>query len=196
MPRINSYILPFSEVAPVNRFASVNRVQFASTINATSSSTSAARLGSILIPANSYGINEVIEVKTLVSKVGTTNAATIRFYHHTLDQVSGATQFATCTYPQNIGGSPTGATPLFRRLAISVVNGTGRGTLCLQPTVSEGNDVYFGQNETGTTFTNYYSTGGLSSLTIDWSVDNYILVAGFVSSSLDYLDFKYLKINN
>lgn len=50
MPRINSYVLPFSEVAPANRFASVNRVQFASTINATSSSTSAARLGSILIP--------------------------------------------------------------------------------------------------------------------------------------------------
>lgn len=196
MPRINSYVLPFSETPPGGRFASVNRVEFSTTTNVTSNSTSVVRLGSILIPANSYGANEVIEIKTLVAKVGTTNAATVRFYHHTLDQISGATQFATCTYPQSIGGSATLATPLFRRLAISIAAGTGRGTLCFQPTVSEGNDVYFAQNETGIISGNYYSTGGLSSLTINWTVDNYILVAGFVSSSLDSLDFKYLKINN
>jgi hypothetical protein len=80
-------------------------------------------------------------------------------------------------------------------LAISVANGTGRGTVVFRNTTSAANDIFF-NNSIDPIETRIAIAGGVTNLAIDWTVNNYIIVAGSVVSASDILQYKYLKVNN
>jgi len=194
MSKINNYNLPYSEIQASQKFDADNRLVISKTeIGVTSSSTSMTPLYNIFIPANTFMANDILELKTVVSKTGTVGGATIRFYWNETADLTTATQLGTVTYPTTIGGSPALIFPMFRRLAISVAVGTGRGTVLFRTTTSTANDIYF---NVSTDPDNYYSTGGIENLAIDWTIDGYILVAGSVTSTSDYIQCKYMKLNN
>jgi hypothetical protein len=193
MSKINNYNLPYSEIQASQKFDADNRLVISKTeIGVTSSSTSMTALYNIFIPANTFIANDILELKTVVSKTGTVGGATIRFYWNETADLTTATQLGTVTYPTTINGSPAVIFPMFRRLAISVAVGTGRGTVLFRTTTSTANDIYFNVSDPD----NYYSTGGIENLAIDWTIDGYILVAGSVTSTSDYIQCKYMKLNN
>ena len=196
MPRLNSYTLPTSEVAVTGRFSATNRLVFSQTaIGVTSSSTSEVKLASVLIPANSYGLDDILEVKALLFKTNSNAGCTIRFYINDTDDLVTPTQIGTVTFPVTTGGTNINSLNFFRRLAIAVANGTGRGTVVFRNTTSAANDIFFSYQAVDRLTINS-SAGGVSNLSINWTVDNYIIVAGSVVNTLDILQYKFLKVNN
>ncbi len=194
MGLLNTKDLPVSEVAGAGGFAADNRIVISKTdIGATSSSTSTVALYNIFVPANTFGADDILELKTVVTKTGTVGGSTIRFYWNDAADLSTATQLGIVTYPASIGGSPAITFPMFRRLAISVANGTGRGTMVFKSTISAANDIFF---NIASAPNNYYSTGGIENLAINWTIDSYILVAGSVTSTSDFIQCEYMKLNN
>lgn len=196
MPRLNTYTLARSEVALTGRFSATTRLSFSETaIGVASSSTSEVKLASVLIPANSYGLNDILEVKSLLFKTNSNAGCTIKFYINDTDDLVTPTQIGTVTFPVSTGAANINSLNLFRRLAISVANGTGRGTVVFRNTTSAANDIFF-NNSIDPIETRIAIAGGVTNLAIDWTVDNYIIVAGSVVSASDILQYKYLKVNN
>lgn len=195
MPRLNTYTLVRSEATVAGKFSATNRIDISKTeIGATSSSTSEVKLASVLIPANTYGLNDILEVKSLLFKTNSNGGCTLRFYVNTTDDLVTPTQVGIVTFPVTTGGSTINSLNFFRRLAIAVANGTGRGTVVFRNTTSAANDIFF--NYSGVINTSIAIAGGVTNLAIDWTVDNYLIVAGSVVSSSDILQYKYLKVNN
>ena len=196
MPRLNSYTLPTSEVAVAGKFSATNRLVFSQTaIGVTSSSTSEVKLASVLIPANTYGLDDILEVKALLFKTNSNAGCTIRFYINDTDDLATPTQIGTVTFPVTVSGTSINSLNFFRRLAISAANGTGRGTVVFRNTTSAANDIFFTYTSLDRLTINS-SAGGVSYLPINWTVDNYIIVAGSVVNTLDILQYKFLKVNN
>lgn len=194
MPRLNSYTLVRSEGAVTGRFSATNRTTFSETaIGVTSSSVSEVKLASVLIPANTYVVNDVLEVKALSFKTNSNAGCTIKLYINDTNDLVTPTQIGTVTYPVSFGGTTINVVPIFRRMAIAVTNGTGRGTVVFRNTTSAANDIFFSYTSLDQSTS---SAGGVSNLSINWTVDNYIILAGSVVSASDILQYKYLKVNN
>lgn len=102
----------------------------------------------------------------------TNNLFNFYFYLNTSATLVGATLVATNTSV----AAATRAAQLYRRLTIDVAAGTGNGTIVL-------NTSYLARDDVGAA--NY--TTGFSTLTTNWTVDQYIIVSGSVVSTLDSL---------
>lgn len=196
MSKINQYNLPNSEIAASGKFAADNRIVISKTdIGATSSSTSITALYNIFIPANTFVADDILELKTIISKTGIRGGATIKFYWNEIPNlVETPIQLGTVTYPAVFGGNAFVTFPMFRRLAISVANGTGRGTIIFNTGTSASNDIHF--SFTNQISNNYYSTGGVQNIAINWTINSYILVAGQTTDVADYIQCRYMKLNN
>lgn len=199
MARLNSYKLPanssLSGVSP-SAFETSIKYTFSKTLGVTSSSTSEVVLSSILIPADTYGINttvntRLLEVKALVYKTGTNGGATIRLYVNDTNNLNTPTQIGVVTYPVSNASSPVNHMPIFRRMWIDNSTGLVRGTVVFRTTTSASNDIFFSASNNVNSI-----AGGVSFLPINWAVDNYIIVAGSVVSTSDVIQCQYLKINN
>jgi hypothetical protein len=151
------------------------------TSTGTVNSTSITLIHSILIPANTFVADDIVTIETCITKSATNNQFSQYFYINTSASLSGAILIATNT---GIGLS-TRASQLYRRLAINVPAGTGNATTAVNSTFSARDDVGA---------TNY--TTGFSTLSINWTVDQYLIVAGSVVSTSDSLTCQWIKAAN
>ena len=147
-----------------------------------SSSISNTKLYSILIPANTFTTNEVLDVRTIVTKTGVNGTCTLRLYLNTIDAVGGVT-LGICTYI-----SSSLFLPFTRRLAI---RNTTTATLNFRNSTSAPNDIWFNDTDF-----NGHAVGGIDSQAVNWTGDLYLVVGGQLSSSLDVIQARFLKINN
>jgi hypothetical protein len=144
-------------------------------------STSITLIHSILIPANTFVADDVVTIETCISKSATNNTFSQYFYINTSANLTGAILIAT-----NTGiGATTRAAQLYRRLAINVPAGTGNATISVNSTFNVRDDVGAA---------NY--TTGFSTLSINWTVDQYLIVAGSVVSTSDSLTCEWIKAAN
>jgi hypothetical protein len=145
-------------------------------------STSITLIHSILIPANTFVVDDVVTIETCNSKSATNNTFSQYFYINTSASLSGAILIATNT--GIVAG--TRAAQLYRRLAINVPAGTGNATIGINSTFNIRDDI-------GST--NNHSTG-FSTLSINWTVDQYLIVAGSVVNTSDSLTCQWIKAAN
>jgi hypothetical protein len=143
-------------------------------------STSNTLINSLLIPANTFSSGDIVTIETCVTKSATNNAFSFYFAVNTSATLVGATLVATNTSVAN----NIRAAQLYRRLAIDVASGSGNGTIVLNTSFAARDDI------SGT-----YTTG-FSTLTTDWTVDQYLIVAGSVVSTSDTLSCQWIKASN
>ena len=144
-------------------------------------STSNTLINSLLIPANTFSSGDIVTIETCVTKSATNNLFNFYFYLNTSATLVGATLVATNTSV----AAATRAAQLYRRLAIDVAAGTGNGTIVLNTSFAARDDVGVA---------NY--TTGFSTLTTNWTVDQYIIVSGSVVSTSDTLSCQWIKVSN
>lgn len=136
-------------------------------------STSETLLTSILIPANTFTTGDILEVTSMPCVTTAANNKTLRFYFNTSSSLAGATQY----------GAIVGASTItfFRRH--SRVISTGLKTyFSLSSTI--------GNSEGATSNTTVYT-----SINVDFTVDQYLVVSGQLTVGTDtlYVDFITIK---
>jgi hypothetical protein len=144
-------------------------------------STSNTLINSLLIPANTFSSGDIVTIETCVTKSAANNLFSFYFYVNTSATLVGATLVATNTSV----AAATRAAQLYRRLTIDVAAGTGNGTIVLNTSFAARDDVGVA---------NY--TTGFSTLTTNWTVDQYIIVSGSVVSTSDTLSCQWIKASN
>jgi hypothetical protein len=143
-------------------------------------STSNTLINSLLIPANTFSSGDIVTIETCVTKSATNNTFSFYFYVNTSATLVGATLVATNTSV----ATATRAAQLYRRLAIDVAAGAGNATIAVNSTFGVRDDI------SGT-----YTTG-FSTLSINWTVNQYLIVAGSVVSTSDFLTCEWIKAAN
>lgn len=138
-------------------------------------------INSLLIPANTFSSGDIVTIETCVTKSATNGAFSFYFYMNTSSSLVGSTLVATNTSVLNT----TIAAQLYRRLTIDVAAGTGNGTIVLNTSFAARDDIGVG---------NY--TTGFSTLTTNWTVDQYLIVSGSVVSTSDTLSCQWIKASN
>jgi hypothetical protein len=144
-------------------------------------STSNTLINSLLIPANTFSSGDIVTIETCVIKSATNNTFSFYFSVNTTPTLAFATLVATNTSV----ASNIRAAQLYRRLAIDVASGSGNGTIVLNTSFAAREDI-------GST--NY--TTGFSTLTTNWTVDQYLIVSGSVVSTSDTLSCQWIKASN
>jgi hypothetical protein len=144
-------------------------------------STSNTLINSLLIPANTFSSGDIVTIETCVTKSAANNLFSFYFYVNTSALLGGATLVATNTSV----ASNIRAAQLYRRLTIDVASGSGNGTIVLNTSFAARDDMGSG---------NY--TTGFSTLTTNWTVDQYIIVSGSVVSTSDTLSCQWIKASN
>jgi hypothetical protein len=138
--------------------------------------TSATRLNSVFVPANTFGAGDVITVEFEVQKTATTSTSTFNLYYNTQDNLNSATLLSTRGENAtiiNIYG--------YRSIAVRVANGTGAGSLINNTTTGVATDFS-------------YFASAPSTVAVNWTVDSYILLSGFASAT-DALRCIFLKVS-
>ena len=149
---------------------------FRTTGSLTTTNITETVLMSVLIPASSMTADNItiFRIEAGVAKTGTANSASCRFYVNTSGVIAGATQLASFTIPS------TTLTTMFSRFgAIS----SSTSTEFFGSSTSNSSD-YFGQ------------AGGVTTVNINWTVDQYIILAGNVVNAADSIGGFYLKVSN
>ncbi len=167
----------------INGFNMYNPFQTISltTPQSTTSSLTEVKLGSILVPANTFKTFDVVKLESFIKKTGTNAVSNVRLYWNNTDDLTTPVQIA-----EYIGVPATAtAIPMLRRLSIMVSDGSGNGTNVLLNTV----DIYQDYLNAGLTTTP-------SSLAIDWTIDSYIVVAGDVDNASDNINCQWIRITN
>jgi hypothetical protein len=156
--------------------APIRNIQSTTDGTAVTGTTSGTLTTSILIPANTVGVNDVIYVKTRIRKTGTAGTVITRMYVNTSAAIGGsliatsATAVATTLYFQ-----------YSRTLAVKSTTNT--------ETMAGNLNVNADDNTSVTT--------AVSANNIDWTVDQYLVVAVTNSSTADSSrsSFVHLQIN-
>lgn len=144
-------------------------------------STSNTLINSLLIPANTFSSGDIVTIETCLTKSATNGAFSFYFYVNTSATLVGATLVATNT---SVAAS-TRAAQLYRRLAVDVASGSGNGTIVVNTSFAVRDDIGA---------TNY--TTGFSTLTTNWTTDQYLIVSGSVVSTSDTLSCQWIKASN
>lgn len=118
---------------------------------------------SLLIPANSFSSNGMLEVLCRMSKTGNLGTSTVKMYKNTSNTLTGATLIATFTNAQ-------GASSIFAQ---------GIRTFRIN------SNTLTGFNSTVNNTLDYGSTTGLISTTFTTNVDNYIIFSITLASIAD-----------
>jgi hypothetical protein len=170
-------------MAKINNFNVGNLYKLVTTTTPSGSvnSTSNTLINSILIPANTFSINDIVTLETCVTKSGAVYNGSVFFYYNTSSSLIGATLLATFS---NFGTN-TRAAQLYRRLSIVTSDGSGNGTQVVSSS-------YVARDDMGS----YNYTGGFSTLSINWTSDVYLIVSGLVANSAENLTCQWLKAAN
>ena len=167
----------------INGFNMYNPFQTISltTPQSTTSSLTEVKLGSILVPANTFKTFDVVKLESFVKKTGTNAISNVKLYWNNTDDLTTPVQIAEYV------GVPATATaiPIIRRLSIITSDGSGNGTNVLLNTVDINQD-----------YINAGLTTTPSSLAINWTIDSYIVVAGDVDNASDNINCQWIRITN
>ena len=144
-------------------------------------STSNTLINSLLIPANTFSSGDIVTIETCVTKSATNGAFNFYFSVNT----SATLVFATLVATNTSVASNVRAAQLYRRLAIDVASGSGNGTIVVNTSIAARDDIGVA---------NY--TTGFSTLTTNWTTDQYLIVSGSVVSPLDTLSCQWIKASN
>ena len=144
-------------------------------------STSNTLINSLLITANTFSSGDIVTIETCVTKSATNGAFNFYFSVNT----SATLVFATLVATNTSVASNVRAAQLYRRLAIDVASGSGNGTIVVNTSIAARDDIGIA---------NY--TTGFSTLTTNWTVDQYIIVSGSVVSTSDTLSCQWIKASN
>jgi hypothetical protein len=167
-----------SKINGYTSFTDIKKTIKTSSVGLYSGSTSVVKLGSVFIPANTFNSNEIIEIEAIIQKSGITTSSNITLYWNSSDTITSATLLATNTY--DITWDPIS---ISRNIAIRTQNGTSQGSLVNNATSTIGTDY--------TVF-----TASMSVVSLNWTINSYILVGGFTPTTINNLRCITLKISN
>jgi hypothetical protein len=194
MSRLNGYTLPLGPNDPSNPAEGgapeLRKVVSSTVAGVTSSSTSTSTiLYNLFVPANTFVINEVLDLRAMgVITRPLATACTLRFYWGTTaSTITGAILLGTCTYAA--GSTVVGEKPLpfHRRLGI---RNTTTQTIVLDTVRSTSTDIRVDTNNES------HMTGGIDLVAVNWTTDGYFIVQGNTTTTADVLQVKWMKINN
>lgn len=126
-------------------------------------SGSIVKLMSVFIPANSFSANDILTLQYRAEKSLATGTSTMQFYWNTSDTLTSATQLST----RGIAAANVSLAG-YRRLAVRTSNNN-----TLISAVSYAQD---------TDYSNWIGVNP-STVSINWTVDSYIMLGGFGASS-------------
>jgi len=152
------------------------------TPQSTTSSLTEVKLGSILVPANTFSAGDSLKVECFARKQNTNATSNIRVYWNSSDSISSPSPIRIGEY-LGLGATFT-AIPIIRRLGVNTSNGSGNGTSVLLNTI----DVYQDYINNNTSLP--------SNLALNWTVDSYIILAGDVDNASDILNCQWIRITN
>jgi hypothetical protein len=147
------------------------------------SSLSEVKLGSINIPANTFGVNDVLKIEVAIKKTGSNGLSSFKIYWNSSDSISSPTPIQISQYANVVGVTTT---PIFfvRRISIANLSGSGDGTQVHLNT----DNVYQDYVRVGN-----YNT---STLAIDWTTSGWIIIAGNVANASDSINCQWMRITN
>jgi hypothetical protein len=153
------------------------------TPQSTTSSTSEVKLGSIGIPANTFGVGDVLKIEIAIKKTGSNGLSSFKIYWNSSDSIVSPMPLQIAQYANVVGVTTT---PIFlnRRISIATNDGSGNGT----QTHQNNDNVYQDYIRVG----NYTST----TLAINWTVDSWIIIAGNVANASDNINCQWMRVTN
>jgi hypothetical protein len=153
------------------------------TPQSTTSSTSEVKLGSINIPANTFGVGDVLKIEIAIKKTGTNGLSSYKIYWNSADSISSPTPLQIAQYTNVVG---TTTNPIFfsRRISIAADDGSGDGT----QTHLNTDNVYQDYLRIG----NYAAT----TLAINWDIDGWLIIAGNVANASDSINCQWMRVTN
>lgn len=154
---------------------------FQTTTSNSTNSTSITALGSVLIPGGTYGLGNAVRCFGSFDKVNANGGYDTRLYWNTTPNLSGSpTLFAT-----NATATVQAAQflPLYKFLLINSLTGANNTFIYPLGVTTLVNDL----NPT---------TSSPSTISIDWTIDGYVVFAGAVTSTSDTLNFRWGKVIN
>lgn len=139
------------------------RINVTDPVTLTAAGTTEQKFISVLVPANTFGQDDLINIHTCFSKPTTSFTGTIRLRFNTTDTLSTATILGTAGW----GLATIKTSNVYRRFAIVQANGTGNRTKGLSTVQGVNNDV------------NVNVSGGYTqapgNFAINWTSDVYIM---------------------
>ena len=168
-------------MSKINGFNFYNNKQVVSTNGTPSNYVNAAsttKITSVYVPANTFAAGDILHIEWQIKLTGLTTGtySTILYWNET-DDLTTPIQLTTRTlnntsifYGQN------------RRLSVIVANGTGNGS-----------KIY----GTGTALDSDFAAASfaLSTVALNWTVDSYIILAGFCGTGTG-VRTEFLKVSN
>ena len=139
---------------------------------------STTKITSVYVPANTFSAGDILHIEWQYRLTGsTTSTGTTNLYWNETDDLTTPIQLTTRTlnntskfYGQN------------RRLSIIVADGTGNGS-----------KIYGTANQSDSDLT--AATFVLSTVALNWTVDSYIILAGFCGTGTG-VRTEFLKVSN
>lgn len=136
--------------------------------------TTETKLYSQLIPAGTLTAGDLLDIMTFISATSNANNKTFRMYLNTSDSLTGATQIAFLQV------TTTGLNGVFQRF-LQVISSTS------QRIVLTSSNVFTGYGN---------SSANYSNLTIDFTVDQYLMISGQLANTGDTMIIYQLKARN
>jgi hypothetical protein len=164
-----------------NGFDFYNNKQVVSTSGTPSNYVNAAsttKITSVYVPANTFAAGDILHIEWQIKLTGlTTGTYSTNLYWNETDDLTTPIQLTTRTlnnttifYGQN------------RRLSVIVANGTGNGS-----------KIYGTGTDLDSDFAS--ATFVLSTVALNWTVDSYIILAGFCGTGTG-IRTEFLKVSN
>ena len=148
------------------------RIVLKNSTDSSTSSTTNVLLYSGLISANTFTTGDLIRIEATFRKTNTLNNYITRIYTNTSASLTGATQIATRSPANNI---------LYAKLRRLATIKSATNTEIFPATTSINTD-------------HTESSTAASTLNIDWTVDQYIIVSGFVTNASDTVIFSNIIV--
>ena len=160
-----------------NPFKTINLTTPQSTTN----STSEIKLASINIPANTFGVGDVLKISVAIKKTGTNGLSSYKIYWNSADSISSPTPLQMLQY-SSVPGTTTNPIFFSRRVSIVTNDGSGDGT--------------FNHLNTDGVYQDYIRIGNYvnTSLAINWTIDSWIIIAGSVVSASDSINCQWMRV--
>ena len=149
-------------------------------LGSASNSLTTVKLGSVAVAANTFVAGDILTVAARVDKYGAVATWNLFLYWNDTDDLTTPITIGTFT----LASALTLQYVMLRRISIAVAAGTGNGSIIWPPGTSGLNDY--------TSSTTTVPT----SAAFNWTTNGYIIIAGDVDSSSDYIQARWLKVSN
>lgn len=142
------------------------------------SATPDTLLNSVLVPANTFTLNDVVMMEAMVSKSAALASFIVRFYWNTTNSLSGAILIGTGA----TNGSTVRSQVMTRQGLIRTANGSSTGTLVANTATASNADSIIAASS--------------STLAINWTIDGYFIVSASHNNNTETVTGEWVKISN